>query len=87
MGIVDLLKGRKKAVDGAADAAVNGQPAPQAPAPAPQPAPEPVVQRDPNAPAEKAMAEMAKKYGLKDGGVIDKELLRRRAAVKQKRGC
>lgn len=81
-GIGQTLSGRKKQIDEAGGSAP--QPAPQA---APAPAPTPEVKLDPNSAADQKYLEMKQKYGLKDGGVIDKTLLKRKAEVMKKRGC
>lgn len=81
-GIGRTLSERKKQIDEVG--APVQQPAPQA-VPAPAPAPE--VKLDPNSAGDQKYLEMKQKYGLKDGGVIDKTLLKRKAEVMKKRGC
>lgn len=82
----DAIRARARAKAEAATA--PEQPAaptpPTPPAPAPAPAPD-LLRAGAGAIPKPRVPDELKNY--KKGGVIDKELLRRRAAVKQKRGC
>lgn len=86
-GIGSTVGGRKTKID----EATGETPAPQRPLPPPQKTPEPEMEIGTD---EKGMPvwkpKAMKKGGVVKcaaGGVIDRELLRRKAAVKQKRGC
>lgn len=88
-GIGGTVGGRKTKIDAATGE--TPAPAPQRPSPPPQTAPEPEMEIGTD---EKGMPvwkpKAMKKGGVvkcAKGGVIDRELLRRKAAVKQKRGC
>lgn len=80
----DAIRARARAKAEAATApeqpAAPTPPTPPAPAPAPD-----LLKTGAGAIPKPRVPDELKNY--KKGGVIDKELLRRRAAVKQKRGC
>lgn len=87
-GVGQAVTRRQKQID---DATGSASPQPPQPPAAPMPdagtTPAPAPKLDPNSEADQKYLEMKKKYGLKDGGVIDKTLLKRKAEVMKKRGC